>query len=378
MILCRPPVARFRHCALGGLVLLSACGPGGEGPAKPAPPPAAVAVETLTPAPFTRWLTVTGTVEPTQVAGLASPAEGPVVDCRVREGDRVEAGQELVRIGRQVSAAATLAAAREELRQREQEFARVQELITHKSVSRDQLDSARTALERSRAALAQAEQATGDYSVRAPWVGIVSRLRVSDGNYVAPRTPLIDLFDPTSLVLRLAVPEGDAFALAPGGRVQASFDAIPGRRFELEIVRAWPELDRRLRTRMFEARLPEGATFAPGMFARVRAVLEEVPEALTVPAEALLGEADARFVFVFATGEPTGTARRRPVETGFEQDGRVWVRAGLAAGEQVLVRGIERVKDGAPVRLEGAKPAGAGAAPVPAATPAPSPGAPRS
>ena len=79
-------------------------------------------METLTPAPFTRWLTVTGTVEPTQVAGLASPAEGPVVDCRVREGDRVEAGQELVRIGRQVSAAATLAAAREELRQREQEF----------------------------------------------------------------------------------------------------------------------------------------------------------------------------------------------------------------------------------------------------------------
>lgn len=280
-------------------------------------------VETLVPAPFTQWLTVTGTVEPTLVAEPASPAEGPVVDCRVREGDRVQEGQELVRIGRQVSADAAHAAAHEDLRQREQELARVEELLTHKSVSRDQLDSARANLERARAALAQAEQATSDYSVRAPWSGIVSRVRVSDGNYVAP-----DVFDPTSLVLRLAVPETYAFALAPGGRVQATFDAIAGRTFELEIIRAWPDLDRRLRTRLFEARLPAGATFAPGMFARVRAVLQHLADALTVPADALLRVAETPFVFVYSPGEPTDTATRRPVETGFEQDGRVWVRAG--------------------------------------------------
>lgn len=355
---------------LVGAVLLIGFAVAGAAEPKKAPPPVAVTVETLAPTPFVRWLAVTGTVEPTQVAELASPAEGPVVACQVREGDQVEAGKELVRIGRQVSATASVAAAREVLRQREQEYARIEKLITHKSVAGDQLDSARAALESARASLALAEQATNDYSIRAPWAGIVSRLRVSEGNYVAPRAPLIDIFDPTSLVLRLAVPEAHAFALAPGARVRATFDAIPDRDFELGIIRAWPDLDRRLRTRLFEAELPTGTVFAPGMFARVRVVLEEIPAALTVPAAALLGPADAPFVFVYLPDRPTGRAQRRPIATGFEQDGRVWVVSGLTAGEQIIVGGIERVRDGAAVKLEEAATGG----PTQAAPPGTPPG----
>jgi membrane fusion protein (multidrug efflux system) len=159
----------------------------------------------------------------------------------------------------------------------------------------------------------------------------------------------VDLYDPASLVLRFAVPEDHAFALAAGGRVQAAFDALPGRDFTLDIIRAFPELDRRLRTRSFEAELPKDATFAPGMFARIRAVLEEQPAALTVPVEAVLGDGVNHFVFLLAEDK----AVRHPVETGFEQDGRVWIRKGLNAGDRVIVGGIERVKDGASVRLEG-------------------------
>lgn len=221
----------------------------------------------------------------------------------------------------------------------------------------DVLDTQSAAVEseslRARAALAQAEQTADDYSFRGPWAGVVSRVRVADGNYVAPRTPLVDLYDPASLVLRFAVPEDHAFALSVGGRVQVTFDALPGRAFTLEIIRAYPELDRRLRTRSFEAALPKDATFPPGMFARIRAVLEEQPSALTVPAEAVLGDGVKPFAFVLTDDK----AARRPVETGFEQDGRVWIRTGLTVGDHVIVGGIERVKDGAPVRLEGSKPA---------------------
>lgn len=336
--------------ALIATVILSSCGKPTAN--KPTPPPAAVTVEAVTNRHFVRLLTVTGTVEPTTVAGLASQAEGPVLDCRVREGDHVKPGQELLRIGRQLWVEAAQASAREELRRQEQDFQRITALVADKAIAGDQLDSARAALERARAALAQAEQSAGDYSIRAPWAGVVSRVRVADGNYVAPRTPLVDLYDPASLVLRFAVPEDHAFALATGGRVQATFDALPGRAFTLEIIRAYPELDRRLRTRSFEAALPKDATFAPGMFARIRAVLEEQKVALTVPVEAVLGDGIKHFVFLLTEGK----AVRRPVETGFEQDGRVWIRTGLKVGDRVIVGGIERVKDGATVRLEGDKP----------------------
>lgn len=335
------------------LVVLGLSGCGKAAPGKPTTPPVAVTVEAVTNRLFVRLLTVTGTVEPTTVAGLASPAEGPVLGCRVREGDRVTMGQELLRIGRQLSAEAAQASAREELRRQEQEFRRITALVTEKAVAGDQLDTARAALERARAALAQAEQAAADYSIRAPWAGVVSRVRTADGNYVAPRTPLVDLYDPMSLVMRFAVPEDHAFALAVGGQVQATFDALPGRAFTLEIIRAFPELDRQLRTRFFEAALPGDATFAPGMFARIRAVLEEQKAAMTVPAEAVLGDGTKQFVFLLAGDK----AVSRPVETGFEQDGRVWIRTGLKAGERVIIGGLERVKDGTAVRLEGGKPA---------------------
>jgi membrane fusion protein (multidrug efflux system) len=263
-----------------------------------------VTVEAVTNRVFVRLLTVTGTIEPTTVAGLASQAEGPVQGCRVREGDRVTEGQELLRIGRQLSAEAAQSSAKEELHRQEQEFQRITTLVAEKAIAGDQLDAARAAL---------------------------------------------DLYDPASLVLRFAAPEDHAFALEAGGRVQATFDALPGRDFTLEIIRAYPELDRRLRTRSFEAALPKDATFAPGMFSRIRAMLEEQKAALTVPVEAVLGDGVKQFVFLLADGK----AARRPVETGFEQDGRVWIRSGLKAGDRVIIGGIERVKDGAAVRLEG-------------------------
>lgn len=348
---------RFLSVAIACVALFAAlagCAKNEKGATKPAPPPAAVTVETASARAFQHLLAVTGTVEPTIVAGLASQAEGPVLDCRVREGDTVAAGQELLRIGRQLSVEAAQTSAREELRRQEQEYRRTEALVAERAVAGDLLDTARAALERARAALAQAEQAAGDYSIRAPWDGVVSRVRVADGNYVAPRTPLVDLYDPSSLVLRFTVPEDHAFSLKTGGQVQCTFDALPNRAFTLEIVRAYPELDRRLRTRAFEARLPGDATFAPGMFARLQTVLQEEAAALTLPVDAVLGVGKGRFVFV----EVDGKASRRSVETGFEQDGRIWIRSGLRSGERVIVGGIERVKDGTAVRL-GSGPSGA-------------------
>ncbi|MGQ9660695.1 MAG: hypothetical protein ACUVQI_11465 [Thermochromatium sp.] len=77
-----------------------------EPPKKPVP---AVSVETLTPLLFEQRLALTGSVEPTIIATLSSPAEGPVQNCCVREGDRVRAGQTLLTIGRESSVTANVA-----------------------------------------------------------------------------------------------------------------------------------------------------------------------------------------------------------------------------------------------------------------------------
>lgn len=320
----------------------------GKTPQKPAPQPPAVTVEKVAVGVFRQYITLSGTVEASIVAGLASPAEGPVLDCTVREGDLVRAGQAVVRIGRQASVQALRSSAAEELHRQKEEYRRIATLVEEKALPADQLDLARASLERAKAAMSQADQAAKDYVVTAPWDGVVFQVRVSDGNFVSPRTPLVDIYDPASLVLRFSVAEDQAFALKAGDKVLASFDALAGKEYELQIVRAFPGLDRKSRTRTFEANLPKG-DFIPGMFARIRAVLKEEPSALTVPVDAVQEQGGKRSVFVVREG----IAARRQIETGFEQDGRIVVRSGLEAGDQVVVGGIERVKDGSPVRLQG-------------------------
>lgn len=333
-------------------VLLSACG--GSSPETRKAPLPAVSVEVVQPVSFARILRLTGSVEPTRVATLSSPAEGPIMDCEIREGDQVSAGDALLSIGRESSATASLQAAREETERQQREFERVESLVEDKALPAEQLDMAKANLERARATLAAARQVSADYRVLAPWHGVVSRVHVADGKYVGPRAPLVDIFDPESVVLRFRVPEHDALALATGERVTARFDAFPATAFDLEIVRAYPELDRQLRLRTFEASLPlDHGSFYPGLFARLEIPLESVAAALTVPVDAVLEDSGGQpSVFRVVDGKAVVTS----VTLGFEQDGRVWVQDGLEAGSAVVIRGLENLRDGAEVRAASSQP----------------------
>jgi len=346
------------------ILMVTGCGRANEQQTK-TPPPPAVTVEVVAPNTFAHTIQLTGSVEAATVATLSSPAEGPVLALATREGDAVKRDDVLLVIGRKSSADAALASAREEVTRQEREFARVESLVADRAMPGSQLDTARAALERARAQLTQAEQATSDFIVRAPWDGIVSRLHVADGRYLAPRTPLLDMFDPNSLVLRFHVPEEHAFALALGDALTVTFDAFAGRVFALQVDRVWPELDRRLRTRTFEAKLPLGEMpFAPGQFARLTVVLETARDALSIPVESVLGGIQGKPRVFVVDGD--GNAQPRALKLGFEQSGRVRVLDGLAAGERVIVSGVELVKPGKPVRiLQGdgpavGKPTGAG------------------
>jgi membrane fusion protein (multidrug efflux system) len=316
-------------------------------------PPPAVSVVRVEPGPFTRSIELTGSVEPTRVATLSSPAEGPVMNCTVREGDQVQPQQVLLRIGRDASAAASLAAAREELERQQREFERIEALVEQKALAAEQLDVARSNLEQARAGLARAQQVSSDYDVRAPWAGLVSRLHVADGKYVGPRASLVDLFDPSSLVLRFQVPEQYALSVKKGDTLHVRFDAFPQTNHNLSIVRAYPELDRRLRQRTFEASLPlEAHDFQPGFFGRIEVDLERVEQALTVPVEAITRNPKGQ-ALVYAVVE--GKALAKPIEAGFEQADRVLVREGLTPGDAVIVRGIERIRPGMTVRIANAE-----------------------
>jgi len=310
-----------------------------------------VKVFTVESGTIARTLQLTGSVEPQRHAQLASPAEGPIANLRVREGDRVRAGEPLVSIGRKDAVDARIVSLREELSEVEENLRRIDRLVESGAVPGERLDEARTRRERARAALVAAEEAARDYTIRAPWDGVVSRAHVRDGDFVTPRSTLLELYDPIGLVIIAAVPERDAAAVRTGMSVTATLDAHPGASFVARILRVHPYLEERTRTRTIEVEITDAVDLLPGMFARLRVPLETASAATIVPIEALVvSPAGGRVVFAVQEGK----AVRRPVETGIEDGGRVQILTGIEPGEKVIIAGHERVRDGVAVRVAGA------------------------
>jgi len=332
-------------------VLLSGCGKNGQDAAAQKPVPL-VQVLPAKSGNLTKFITYTGSIEPIKMARMASPAEGPIVECSVREGDLVKKGQILVKVGRSRIAETGLEAAREELRRQESEFKRVEQLVKSGSLPGEQIDAARSNLRRAEAQVAATETGADDYEIQAPWDGLVSKVWISEGNYVAPRVPLVDLYDPASLVVRITIPEQQALAVHEEQPVQVSLDAYPDRRFTGKITRVYPELERSTRTLTAEAVLIEKAHLLSGMFARVDIAVQTLENAVIVPESALTVMPNGE-VIVFVITEDN--AARRKVKTALEAGGTVAIESGIRAGEMVVIRGSEMLKDGSKVQVAGQK-----------------------
>jgi RND family efflux transporter MFP subunit len=322
----------------------------GKEEAQKAKPVPVVAVQKAHVAPISRTLDLTGTATPTRQARLASPGEGPVHPCKVREGDLVKRGECLITIGRSGAALAQVTAAAESVKEQAAELNRVKILVQSGAIPGSQLDTAKAKYEGARALLAKARESAGDYEVTAPWDGIVSKILVKDGDFVAPRTPLVEMYDPNSLVIRLAVPEAQSTLVLKGMPVKVQMDAYPGKTFEGKISLVYPELDTRMRTRTAEVKLEVPVALIPGMFARLQIGIETATDAVVV-----LGSA----VLVLPNGEKVafilkdGKVQRRVVQTGLEAGGQVQIISGIQPGDTVVTAGNEKLKDGMEVKTQG-------------------------
>lgn len=223
------------------------------------------------------------------------------------------------------------------------ETARYRLAMLQSGATRTQILVAKASEEEAAARVALAEAKLNECVINAPFSGIVSRVYVRTGDMATPKMPLLELYAPESLVIRFSVPESQAATLAKGMAVVMSFDALPGRTVPGKLVRIYPDMDRRMRTRTVEAIPDVPISVVPGMFARVRLTLVSLDNALAVPTDAVLVNPDQKQV-VFAVRD--GKARRQPIKSGISENGWTQVLDGANVGESVIVGGLGRIKDG--------------------------------
>jgi membrane fusion protein (multidrug efflux system) len=326
-----------------------------EAPREPVAAPArdgvAVEVARVTRGTVVEELRAVGTLRPNEAVTVVSEIAGRVERIGFREGQAVAAGDVLIELEASILKA-ELAKARSDLTLARANHERAAALASRGMSSQRTLDEARAALEAAQAGVALATARLQKATLRAPLAGVVGLRAVSVGAYVTPGQRIVDLADIDPLKVEFRVQELALSELRRGQPIRVTVDALPGKTFEGEIDAIDPLVDVAGRAIRMRARIPNPrGELSPGLFARVRIVVERRENALLVPESAIFAEGSKRFVYVVVDAR----ARLTAVQLGQRRPGQVEIVKGLAADDVVVTAGQQQVRDGA--RVVAAQPA---------------------
>jgi membrane fusion protein (multidrug efflux system) len=354
--------------------LLAACSR--KPPPAPAAGPVEVGVVTIQPTSVTLSRELPGRTSAFKVAEVRARVNGIVLKRLFEEGSDVKQGQPLYRIDPAPYEAA-LQSARAQLARAEASFAnariqaeRMSELVRANAVSRQEHDDALAALKTSeadvaagRAAVEAARINVGYTTVNAPVSGRIGRSAVTEGAYVqaAQATLLatiqqldpvyVDLTQSTAEVLRLRRDlESGKLQRADDGGAKVTLLLEDGREYARPGTLQFADVtvDPTTGSIALRAIVPNpGRELLPGMFVRARLAEGVNPQALLVPQQGVTRDQKGNPTALVVNAEKKVERRELATDRAI---GDAWlVTKGIAAGDQVVVEGLQKVRPGAEV-----------------------------
>jgi RND family efflux transporter MFP subunit len=323
-------------------------------------PPTSVETVVLESAPIERTTEYIATLKSRRSTTLQPMVEGLVTRIAVRSGERVRAGDTILEIdaSRQRATVASLeslrAARQSDLAFARREAERQKALFGAGAASAQDAEQAQTALETAEAELKSVEEQIREqsvelsyYRVAAPTAGVVGDVPVRVGDRVTTSSVLTTLDTGGDLEAYIRVPVRSAADLRLGLPVRLVGDdgALLA---ETSIDFVSPQVDEATQTVLAKARIPEAEGFRNEQQVRARVVWSEEP-GLRVPVVAVSRVGGRTFAYVAENGESGAVARQRTVRLGPIVGNDYVVLDGLSPGDRLIVSGIQKVRDGAPV-----------------------------
>jgi len=359
-------------------------------------------------------ISTNGKVEPVENFEAHAPAAATVLKLLVREGDHVKQGQLLLQLddaearsqaaralaqlkgaqadvnalergGTQeevLTTDAQLVKARTELDAAQRNYDALKQLQQKNAASPGEVRDAQNNLQRAQAEVnllqqkqkdryskpevahvdAQRSEAQAAYdaaksvlaksNVRAPFDGVVYSLPVKQGAYVQPGDLLLQEADLSKVLVRAYVDEPDIGRLSPGNRIEVTWDAIPGRKWEGTLSAAPSTVKIRGTRNVGEATCVVANPdfkLLPNVNVGITIVTAEDPNALILPREAVRSDDGKSYVYQIVDN----TLKRRNVQTALSNLTSVEIASGLGDGAAVAVpmASAKSLRDGAAVKI---------------------------
>ena len=350
------------------LPVLAACNRGGAPAAGGPPQPgrgggrgAGVGIVTLQNTPIEEASEFISTVRSLHSTTVQPQVDGRITNIYVKSGDVVKVGAPLVQIDAEKQAA-TVRNTESQRVAREADVAywkaqveRLQVLLKAGAISQNEFDAAQhnfaTAVANLAALDAQVREGRVQlqyYRVSAPTSGVVGDLAVREGDRITTSTVITTIDEKAGLEAYIQVPVDRAPDLRVGLPTQI-LDAEGKVVASNPITFVSPRADPATQTVLAKSLLHETpANMKIQQFVKIRVIWRSAP-GLTIPITAVTRVNGQYFCFL---AEPAGAglvARQRPVQIGEVHGNDYIVRGGLKPGERLIVSGIQKIGDGAPV-----------------------------
>jgi HlyD family secretion protein len=202
---------------------------------------------------------------------------------------------------------------------------------------------ASTQVDQARAQSELAQSQLSNAIIRSPLTGVVASRSVDPGELVAAGTPAFVVMDTSSLTAEASLEESTVRSLHRGQSVTVHVDASGPEALTGIVETIAPAADARTQGWLVKVRVSAPpASVRPGMFARLSFPVDERPQALVVPNNAVVMESGVAYVWVVSGGAVKKTA----VQVGVADDAVTEITSGLSDGASVVTEGQSFLNDG--------------------------------
>ncbi len=189
--------------------------------------------------------------------------------------------------------------------------------------------------------------------ISAPFDGRLGLKSVNVGTYLAPGTPIVPLQDTSSVKVAFNIPQKYLSLLAVGQKVSINVSAYPKKTFAGKLTAINTVVNPDTRSIRLWAEIPnKSSELVPGTFAEVQLFPSKTQAVITIPELAVVYDEAGNYVYRIVGGK----ALRTPVTLGEIRNNHIVVLKGLAAGDEVVSAGSNKLSDGDAVNVVPAKP----------------------